>query len=370
VEVLSVVGATANALSPADAVVFYEGETLAIIHRYKTKANGLVATKLWAWRGKGSTTGELEGAKLQGLARRYAAPLVNVRQAAEPAELVSVLGGQIVIRQGFRALWSAENTTMHCVRLLDGNIIIDELDLTVSNMCSGFSYCVTLLGSSYVWHGRGSLAQERAAALSYAHGLAAEGAPIVELVEGESDDDEMFWMMLGEREYARADYWRWRRLGGEGPSATVWRVTVANAKVPFTIVSSIREETGVRESVYIVSCTWELFVLVGKDARGKRADIRLAVTAAQTLSARLASSRPFALPVHVVVLPSRIPVELRFHLRGFDDDFLNDGDTPDHMNLISLDDALTHLNKVSWDRSELRDPSMLPLGLDVSHIPS
>lgn len=33
-------------------------------------------------------------------------------------------------------------------------------------------------------------------------------------------------------------------------------------------------------SVYILDCIWELFVLVGGDARGKRDDIRLALSVA------------------------------------------------------------------------------------------
>ena len=33
----------------------------------------------------------------------------------------------------------------------------------------------------------------------------------MELVERESDDDEMFWMLLGDADgYADADYWKWR----------------------------------------------------------------------------------------------------------------------------------------------------------------
>lgn len=97
----------------------------------------------------------------------------------------------------------------------------------VSNLCSAFSYCLTLLGTCYVWHGKGSLLGERQAALGYALSLAAESSPL-ELVEEESDDNEMFWMMLGNADYARAEYWKWRP-----DSATVlpriWRVDASSA---------------------------------------------------------------------------------------------------------------------------------------------
>lgn len=43
----------------------------------------------------------------------------------------------------------------------------------------------------------------------------------------EGSEDEMFWLFLGEDDYAKADYWKWKRdansgLGSQGPR--VWRV--------------------------------------------------------------------------------------------------------------------------------------------------
>lgn len=97
----------------------------------------------------------------------------------------------------------------------------------VSNLCSAFSYCLTLLGTSYVWYGKGSPPGERQAALEYALSLTSESSP-VELVEQESDDNEMFWMMLGDADYARADYWRWRPdLATALPR--IWRVDALSA---------------------------------------------------------------------------------------------------------------------------------------------
>jgi hypothetical protein len=90
-------------------------------------------------------------------------------------------------------------------------------------MCSGFSYCFTILDTLYVWYGCGSRQQERDAALKYAQGLSVKGSSVVELAEGESDDDEMFWMMLGNDEYAKADYWKWRRSAPE-MAPRLWHV--------------------------------------------------------------------------------------------------------------------------------------------------
>jgi hypothetical protein len=134
---------------------------------------------------------------------------------------------------------------MHLVRSFNGLIVIEERDLVsthnqpaccslksaqnVQNLCSGFSYCLSILDTLYVWHGRGSKETERAEALEYAQGLASNGGNVIELSEGENDDDEMFWMILGDEEYAKADHWRWRRTS---PSAVsrMWRVDASSSQ--------------------------------------------------------------------------------------------------------------------------------------------
>ncbi|KZV63799.1 hypothetical protein PENSPDRAFT_691304 [Peniophora sp. CONT] len=392
VEVLSITGASATALPSTETSTFYDTEILAIVHRFKSKSNGLVNTKVWAWYGRKSNAGELEMSKLSGLARRYGVGLVEVRQGGEgkEVEMVGVLGGRVAVRQGSRTHWSAENTTMHIVRSLshDGSIVImDELDLSVNNLCSGYSFCLTLLGSSYVWHGRGSRKEERAVARIYAKVLSSENNEVVELREGEDDDDELFWMMLGEKEYARAEYWRWRSDCEGDVGAKGWRVDDGK----FALVETFVEEKALNANVYLLDCFFEMFVMVGKDARSKRADIRLALSAAEVthhlsspipiqsnqtddglckaLSRHVSPNRPFTPPVHVLVLPSRIPADLRFHFRDLDENTLNDGDTPDHMNLLTSAEAVEHLQRATWNPKELSDEGMLPLGIHPSDLP-
>ena len=95
----------------------------------------------------------------------------------------------------------------------------------VRNLCSGFSYCFTILDALYVWHGRGAIDAERRAAVAYAQALAGAGGTVVELQEGvesSGDEDEMFWMILGDDDYAKADYWRWR--GTTDAEARIFKV--------------------------------------------------------------------------------------------------------------------------------------------------
>lgn len=94
-------------------------------------------------------------------------------------------------------------------------------------MCSAFSYCFSLLGSIYVWHGCGSTSREREASIEYAHMLSPDPVTPIELFEGGNDADEIFWMVLGEEEFAKADYWRWRHSWSDY-DPRIWKVDTSN----------------------------------------------------------------------------------------------------------------------------------------------
>jgi hypothetical protein len=126
----------------------------------------------------------------------------------------------------------------------------------------------------------------------------------------------------------------------------------------------------------------------------------------QDLSSLNAARRPFTPPIHVLILPSKIPLDLRLHFRDLDEERMvrrmgasslelgqltlslqNGTYQPDHMNLLELSEALfdvgyacsflyqTHqfshaqLESVRWEKSRLKDPTMLPLGIDPTCLP-
>ncbi len=109
----------------------------------------------------------------------------------------------------------------------------------MSNLCSAFSYCLTLLRTSYVWHGKGSLPIERQAALEYAQTLTTEVSSLKELIEQESDNNELFWMMLGESGYASADYWKWRPKSVT-TLPRIWRVDALSAPYVRILLALLR----------------------------------------------------------------------------------------------------------------------------------
>jgi len=130
--------------------------------------------------------------------------------------------------------------------------------------------------------------------LEYAHTFVPEGQSPVQLYEGESDNDEIFWIMLGGEDYAKADYWKWRK---EAPTTDpiVWRVqTETDAVVRLACYLNnydsslcyqitripLIPRTNIHEGVYIIDCIWEFFILVGSKARSHRQDIRLGLIVA------------------------------------------------------------------------------------------
>ncbi|KAJ6587043.1 hypothetical protein DFH09DRAFT_1142397 [Mycena vulgaris] len=364
VDVIAISGSTAVPLGLTH--IFYDTEILAIIHRSKSNSTGLINSTVWSWQGKSSSMGSGEDRKLAELAKRYGTSIVSINQRSEPVELVQCLGGTLAIRQGSRAHWANENTAMHIVRSMHGVSFIDQVDIDIRNICSGFSYCVSILDTLFVWHGCGSTSDERKAAMEYGQTLTSNPDDIVVLTENGNDDDEMFWMVLGdEAEYAKADYWRWRASIGLSPR--IWSVEAARKEAVLPVQTFYKEQSP-QTCVYILDCVFEFFVLVPSGARGKRRDISLALSIAMDGATRLASARPYTPTVHALILPSQLPVDLRIQFRDLEDVFLNDADVPEQMNILPWKEALVHLQTSSWNRSQLKDKNMLPLGLDEAHV--
>jgi hypothetical protein len=82
-----------------------------------------------------------------------------------------------------------------------------------------------------------------------------------------------------------------------------------------------------------------------------------------------AAGRPFTPPIHVLILPSKIPLDLRLHFRDLDEERVNGTYQPDHMNLLEMSEALSDLEVVKWEKSRLKDLTMLPLGIDPTCLP-
>jgi len=72
--------------------------------------------------------------------------------------------------------------------------------------------------------------------MEYAQRLSPDAATPIELFEGENDQDEVFWIILGDDDFAKADYWRWRHNCVE-PDPMIWRIERRNVMPPVRSLS-------------------------------------------------------------------------------------------------------------------------------------
>lgn len=90
----------------------------------------------------------------------------------------------------------------------------------------------------YVWNGRGARPDEKKAAFDYAASLCGDADNVIVLDEGENDEDEMFWAVLGDgdRDYAKASCWAWRAsVNAYDPQ--LWKITASsNHQVILSVV--------------------------------------------------------------------------------------------------------------------------------------
>lgn len=227
---------------------------------------------------------------------------------------------------------------MHRARSWSGLILIDEVDLHVKHLCSGYSYCVSVLDTLWVWYGCGSVQTEREAAKRYSQHLGSD-KNIVEVEEGQ--EDEMFWMFLGDEGYANANYWKWKKQAPgveKNIDPRIWMVSDAGNGGEIQELETFPAAEAVK-AVVVLHLAYEVFVLVGSLVRGSRHEIALGLTFAQELSQHTSRLKPFRPPVHVLILPSRIPLDISAAVRGLVEEDLNASEVPDHMNLLSLDEA-------------------------------
>ena len=79
-----------------------------------------------------------------------------------------------------------------------------------------------------MWNGRGARPEEKKVAFNYAADLCGDPDSVIVLDEGEDDEDEMFWAVLGDgdRGYAKAFHWAWRaNMSKNDPQ--LWKISAS-----------------------------------------------------------------------------------------------------------------------------------------------
>ena len=172
-----------------------------------------------------------------------------------------------------------------------------------SSLTSRHSLLLTVLSQVFLYHGRGSLRSERIAGRQYAALLAKDSpSEFIELEEDgrKTEDHELFWMCFGEEkgEGSRAEHWRFRG-GLEEDEVTGWRVEKGKVRLPtflrcsrsrseeltlpdflpsqVTPMNSLLSGEVFGPGIKILLLSFEIFVVVSEEARGRREDVRFAL---------------------------------------------------------------------------------------------
>jgi hypothetical protein len=106
----------------------------------------------------------------------------------------------------------------------------------------------------YVWNGRGARPEEKKTAFDYASNLCGDVEGVFVLNEGENDEDEMFWAVLGDgdREYAKASHWAWR-AGLKTGDPQLWKITTLPGHQVGTAICRVPETRLMHRSSRILS---------------------------------------------------------------------------------------------------------------------
>jgi len=124
-------------------------------------AKGTRTTEVYLW--VGTLIPEPLFEEVQPFARKLSkdnrGELLIFRQGKEPANFFQALGGIVIIRNASSK--DASKSYMLCGRQHLGHIAFDEIELSLSNLCSGFPYIVvSQAGKLFLWKGAGCNAEE------------------------------------------------------------------------------------------------------------------------------------------------------------------------------------------------------------------
>lgn len=378
---------TTSTLKPTEAHVLHDGETQAIVHRFRpSPTSETVSTQLYARSGtrsalsKGATSSR-EARKLADLAIRFSTKLIDARQGREPLDLALLFPSKTLeTRQGSsRSAWDSSDSMLFQVSSPEpahGAVFIDQVDLSAASLTSAASFVLSVVGNVLLWHGAGSTDVEREAARNFAQStLRVSKADIVEMEEG--TERGMWWDVLGSQtSFANAWHHRRRRLHASGGLASLQPrlllVTRSGGEVEEHLGTFGSQDIPTDGISIVVLPTTELYVLIGPDARSKRTDIHSALN----LASSLADPSPARLAAHVVVYPSVTPRDLVSHVRFWNEHEAGLRRGSGRMNVVTLQQAQRELSQ--WftagagerevDARLVEDRGHLPVGLGEEDI--
>ena len=180
-------------------------------------------TEVYLWTGVDVPSSQVEDAQLfaRRAARDAGGKLQTIKQGKDSAEFLQAVGGVLITRRGFSSRGEsptkASATYMLRCRQHLGQIVFDEVDLAMEELCSGFPHLVSArFGKLYLWKGVGAGADELGCARLIGMDLGLTGE-IEEVDEGE--EPASFWNAFpaGSQPNSRSS------RGAEAETAVRWK---------------------------------------------------------------------------------------------------------------------------------------------------
>ena len=285
----------------------------------------------------------------------------TVHQGAEPVAFTALLQGPLVTRRGARGA-ARESTELLVFRSTEAGLFVDEMPVTSDSLCSAFSAVLHTPDEVWVWHGKGSTAEQRKRAMQFAQ---MKQRKVVEM-------DEAHATPAWRRRFpdTHASGWHWRHFAALSPELRTARLYVSaddTEAVPFT------SEALRADRVALLDAGLEIYVLIGRDARGDRARIQAALDRAERLAVSTQTTlggRTWMRPaVHVLVFPTVVPADLRILSRApWEDAPLQRPvggalDAPVLLNVHTLSEARRQLAHPAEFIGDWSNENCLPVGL-------
>ncbi|RCI14540.1 hypothetical protein L249_6583 [Ophiocordyceps polyrhachis-furcata BCC 54312] len=300
--------------------VLFEQDMYVCAHNFTNEA-GKKMFEVYFWVGDEVPQATAEDAQLfvQREAKSLGGKLVRLRQGQESAEFLAALGGVVIVRRGTSNKYDSLAPNMLCGRRYLGQVAFDEVDFSPSSLCSGFSYLLAQSGKCFLWKGKGSDVAEVSCARLVGIDLSLTG----ELIEcDDGDEPASFWDMFDAEspKPVSAAHWRLKpsydkyrsRLfcsDADSEQQVSFTLRIANeqqhqnsSKQMYEITPFVQTDLS-PSHIYVLDAFFELYVVVGAQAKAQYGSFRNALDFAQEYAILAAGieDRPFV-PVSSVVL--------------------------------------------------------------------
>lgn len=342
----------------------HNSETRVVLYYY-IDHEGQEKSIIFEWRGQKSQVPEDTAARfISRLQREHAlSTVVRVPQGKETGTLLRALGGTMVVM----ASESSKAERLFVCRRVKQSLIVDEVPVLPASLCSAYSYILQKPRCTIVWHGLGSVHQERSGALSIALEISGSRVPRDRIFEvREEKEPGVFWESFPKdlpTDYASASYWKYRSYD---PPGLQTRVFTLRSNFSIEEIHDATQTDLRSENVYVVDAYFEVYVLIGFRARTNTKAIDAALSFAKQyisyVTSGKANGRPLEPLCNVIAAPSKVPRDFKAIFRYWDDKKSctapQAGDTDvlraRSLNMFDLDEALGILTRRQFTLAQVR----------------